>query len=192
MEGDSFIDPRRRSTRGRGRGSKGSRTRGKPGSSCARRVPGQPGLSSPGGEELGSNAYRFREEQIEEEDFDTDVDFEQAAAASMYDDPNAVAVEDDLGLRFMVNLSGMEHALETVPLWARLGDVSRFSLGIKDDDVIEKYLDGFANINTDVSNKSLVGEALADELAKLGFEDGDGDESEEVINKSIQSLEQQT
>ena len=76
---------------------------------------------------MGSNAYRFREEQIEEEDFDTGVDFEQSAAASMYDDPNAVAVEDDLVLRFTVDLSGMEHALESVPLWVQLGDVSRSS-----------------------------------------------------------------
>ena len=37
-----------------------------------------------------------------------------------------------------------------------------------------------------------MGEALADELAQLGFEDGDDGESEEVINTSIKSLEQQT
>lgn len=187
MDGDSFSDPRKRSARGRGRGSRGGgrgASRGARGSSKGRGGRGG-GTKRPGGaprrkaEDLGSNDYRFREpeENEDEDEFEVGIDIEEAATTSMADDPHADAYrlnEDAFSGMFSVDLDGMEKALQSVPLWIRLGDVSRFALGVADDDVIENYLEPFED-EEETNVKPLAGKGVGDEfaeaLAGLSFDD---------------------
>lgn len=186
MDGDSFSDPRRRSTRGRGRGSRGGgrgALRGARGSSKGRGGRGggtkRPGLPRRKADELGSNDYRFREpeENEDEDEFEVGVDIEEAAASSMADDPHAEAYglnEDVFSGMFSVDLDVMEKALQSVPLWVRLGNISRFALGVADEDVVENYLGPFED-EEESNVEQFAGKGVVDEfaeaLADLNFDD---------------------
>lgn len=131
-------------------------------------------------EDLGSNAYRYKEpEEVEDEDeFEVGMDIEQAAAGSMKDDPHADAykLDDDPVLDLLsVNVEKMEKALASIPLWVRLGEVSRFALGIADDDLVENYLEPFEDGEEPGSGKEMDEKAVDDEfseaLAGLNFDD---------------------
>lgn len=193
MEGDSFSDPRRRSAR-RGRGGRGGTRettrggrgslrgskRGGRGSSGPRHGRGTPKAHATSRrklENLGSNAYAYREpEQEEEDEFESGIDIEEAALNSMADDPYADTYkldEDAVDALFAVDLGGMEAALQSVPLWITLGDGSRFTLGIAEEDVAENYLEPFDHPRGESGGKQGVNTTMgdfSDALAGLNFD----------------------
>ena len=196
MEGDSFSDPRRRSAR-RGRGGRGGArgtTRGGRGSLRGSKRGGR-GSSAPHRgrgtskahatsrrklEDLGSNAYGYREpEQVEEDEFESGIDIEEAALSSMADDPYADTYkldEDAVHALFAVDLGGMEAALQSVPLWVTLGEGSRFTLGIAEEDVVENYLEPFDHPKGESGGKQGVNATVgdfSDALAGLNFDSDD-------------------
>lgn len=196
MEGDGFSDPRRRSAR-RGRGGRGGlsgTTRGSRGSSALRRGRGNirsqvtPRRKT---EDLGSNAYRYKEPEPEEEnEFESGIDIEDAAAGSMADDPYTDTYkldEDAVGALFAIELTGMEKALGSVPFWVQLGEGSRTTLGIPDNDVAENYLESLSDTQENPQGENGLGAITGDfasALAGLHFDEEsdteEGPDSEEV------------
>lgn len=213
MDSDKYTDPRTRSARGRGRGSGRGRARGRArpnprstphtrSSSTTSRAVKRQQPSRNQLNELGSNAYRFRERDPDEEggedesEFDVGADFDEVAAASMMDDPSYGKEWERqmFDSRLQVDLKGLESALRDLPLWLRLGEFTRFGLGVSDHDVVENYLDEFEDqdeVGVDNSEHVKMASEFTEALAALSFDDEDesGEEHHEDCDVPVRSQE---
>lgn len=86
----------------------------------------------------------MEEYEGEENVFDLGADFAEVASQPMYDPTTSneelqsnVNLTDELAADF----SKLESVLASVPLWVRLGEHSRFALGVSENDKIENYVD---------------------------------------------------
>ncbi|PXF49023.1 hypothetical protein BWQ96_01161 [Gracilariopsis chorda] len=176
MQGDSFSDPRRRSSRRRGSAHSGGRrgSRGRGGRGVSR---GTSRRNARKVDNLGSNEYRYRKDVENENDYDTGLDFEEATKSSTGEDIEKVRLSDtDLLSELNADFSGLEKVLKNVPLWVKLGDSTRFALGVPDTETVSDYLDPFEphdDLPQDVSTR-LFPESLLDGVEKLSLDSSKG------------------
>lgn len=173
---DSFSDPRRRSSRKRGgahsgsrRGSRGRGGRGGRGGTSRRNAKKM--------DNLGSNEYRYREEVDNEIEYDDGVDFEEATQSFAREEAANVQLNDvDLLSELNADFSGLERVLSSVPLWVKLGDSTRFALGVPDTERVHDYLDPLEPIDdlAEVKDTRPFPESLADGVEKLSLDPSKG------------------
>lgn len=141
MQGDSFADPRKRSTRGsRGRG--GGRGRGRQPRRGSKNVGQTRRSRAP--PDLGSNEYRFHERDTEQGgEYDALVDFSRAAADPTFDSVEAHGDKtsvSDVFSALSVDFRNLDKVLESIPLWVRLGSHTKYALDVPDEETEEKYI----------------------------------------------------
>lgn len=139
---DTFADPRTRSSRSRGRG-RGGRGRARGRGRGTGRIPPQRRFQD---DNLGSNAYRFKEEEEEQDEdvnYDAGLDFEEAAQAMDYQDSEEIDdVKKANGMGFLaLDFSNLAKVMGSVPLWVRLGEQSRDALGVSKEASIYDFLE---------------------------------------------------